>query len=234
MVPPAGMPGAAGETLAVAVAAAGGVIAVGGGAGDAPVPATARAELPPSLSVTAASASIGRNSIPAIFVPPLNFAMVAPGVYRSGYPNKKNFPFLKRLGLKSLLYLCPEPYAENNVGFLTENGIGLFHFGIFGNKEPFVEIPDRVIRQALAVLLDRRNHPILIHCNKGKHRTGCLVGCLRKVQRWSMTSVFDEYHRFAGTKGRILDQQFIELFDVAAAAVTCSTMHDARQRPSWL
>jgi tyrosine-protein phosphatase SIW14 len=39
-----------------------------------------------------------------MFIPPLNFAMVAKGVYRSGYPNPKNFPFLKKLGLKSILY----------------------------------------------------------------------------------------------------------------------------------
>ena len=39
----------------------------------------------------------------AVLVPPLNFAMVAPGVYRSGYPNKKNFPFLRKLGLKSIM-----------------------------------------------------------------------------------------------------------------------------------
>jgi len=41
--------------------------------------------------------------IEEVFVPPLNFAMVAPGVYRSGYPNKKNFPFLKKLKLKSIM-----------------------------------------------------------------------------------------------------------------------------------
>ena len=28
---------------------------------------------------------------------------------------------------------------------------------------------------------------MLIHCNKGKHRTGCLIGCIRKIQRWSHT-----------------------------------------------
>ncbi len=38
-----------------------------------------------------------------MLIPPLNFAMVAKGVYRSGYPNPKNFPFLKKLGLKSIL-----------------------------------------------------------------------------------------------------------------------------------
>ena len=36
-------------------------------------------------------------------VPPLNFAMVSPGIYRSGYPNVKNLPFLKRLGLRSMV-----------------------------------------------------------------------------------------------------------------------------------
>lgn len=38
-----------------------------------------------------------------LLIPPLNFAMVAKGVYRSGYPNTKNFAFLKKLGLKSIL-----------------------------------------------------------------------------------------------------------------------------------
>jgi hypothetical protein len=33
-----------------------------------------------------------------------------------------------------------------------------------------------------------------------QHRIGCLVGCLRKIQRWSKTSIFDEYRRFADTK----------------------------------
>lgn len=36
-------------------------------------------------------------------VPPLNFAMVAPGVYRSGHPNRQNFSFLRKLGLKTIM-----------------------------------------------------------------------------------------------------------------------------------
>ena len=74
---------------------------------------------------------------------------------------------------------------------------------------------------------DVRNHPILIHCNKGKHRTGCLVGCLRKVQKWSLIGIFEEYRRFAGTKVRVLDQQFIELFRL-------SVPYDQKYQPRWL
>ncbi len=63
-------------------------------------------------------------------------------------------------------YLCPED--NRNIQFLQREGIKLFQFGIKGNKEPFVDIPQHVIRDALVKLLDVRNHPILIHCNKGK------------------------------------------------------------------
>ncbi|KAL9654047.1 hypothetical protein ABK040_011591 [Willaertia magna] len=154
---------------------------------------------------------IGREEI---LIPPINFCMVMPGIYRSGYPNKKNFQFLKKIGLKSICYLCPEQYANSNMEFSKKNGIRIFQFGIEGNKEPFVHIPEDAIRKAITELLNPKNHPILIHCNKGKHRTGVLVGCLRKTQNWSLTSIFDEYRRFAGSKVRMLDQQFIELFTI--------------------
>ncbi|BBN05176.1 tyrosine-protein phosphatase SIW14 [Marchantia polymorpha subsp. ruderalis] len=166
-----------------------------------------------------------------LLIPPLNFAMVDQGVYRSGYPNSKNFTFLHKLRLRSVIYLCPEPYPESNLEFLKKDNITLFHFGIEGNKEPFVDIPEDVIRDALKILLDVKNHPILIHCNKGKHRTGCLVGCLRKVQNWSLTSIFDEYRRFAGTKVRMLDQQFMELFDVSSFKQLARVWTSGRGRP---
>lgn len=165
---------------------------------------------------------------PQVLIPPINFSMVAPGVYRSGYPNSRNFPFLKKIGIRTVVFLCPEDYAAGNLEFLSSQTIGMCQYGILGNKEPFVDIPEAVIREALVTVLDTRNHPVLIHCNKGKHRTGCLVGCVRKVQGWSLTYIFDEYRRFAGTKERMLDQQFIELFD--AKAVDYHREH----APSWL
>ncbi|XP_059285303.1 probable tyrosine-protein phosphatase DSP4 [Lycium ferocissimum] len=147
------------------------------------------------------------------FIPPLNFAMVDNGIFRSGFPDVDNFPFLQTLALRSIIYLCPEPYPEANMEFLKANDIRLFQFGIKNCKEPFVTIPEEKIREALGVLIDVRNHPVLIHCKRGKHRTGCLVGCLRKLQKWCLTSVFDEYQRFAAAKARVSDQRFMELFD---------------------
>ncbi|KAH1093130.1 hypothetical protein GLYMA_14G049600v4 [Glycine max] len=141
-----------------------------------------------------------------LFIPPLNFAMVDNGIFRSGFPEPANFSFLQTLGLRSIIYLCPEPYPEANMEFLKSNGIKLFQFGIEGHKEPFVNIPEDTIREALEVVLDVRNHPVIIHCKRGKHRTGCLVGCYRKLQKWCLSSVFDEYQRFAAAKARVSDQ----------------------------
>ncbi|OMJ25305.1 putative tyrosine-protein phosphatase [Smittium culicis] len=39
----------------------------------------------------------------SLLVPPLNFAMVAPGIYRSGFPNTRNHNFLLSLGLKKIM-----------------------------------------------------------------------------------------------------------------------------------
>lgn len=147
---------------------------------------------------SAADTNTNHNALMLELFPPENLALVAPGIYRSSFPKKKNFPFLKRLGLSSILTLILEEYPEQNQQFLAENGIRFFQFGVAGNKEPFVDISEETIAAALAVLLDRRNHPILIHCNKGKHRTGCLVGCLRKMMGWSLTSIFDEYRQVGG------------------------------------
>ncbi|PVU85739.1 hypothetical protein BB559_005602 [Furculomyces boomerangus] len=164
------------------------------------------------------------------FIPPENFAMVAPNIYRGGMPKKKNQPFLEKLGLKSILTLILEEYPVQNQSYLKKNNIKLFQFGVAGNKEPFVDIPEDVMVKAVLTLLDTRNHPILIHCNKGKHRTGCLVGCMRKIQGWSYTSIFDEYRRFSAPKSRSMDQQFIELFDPKPVVNSLNIKYI----PSWL
>ncbi|CCD25853.2 putative tyrosine protein phosphatase SIW14 NDAI_0G00770 [Naumovozyma dairenensis CBS 421] len=147
-------------------------------------------------------------------IPPENFSHVIGEIYRSSFPRIENFPFLKkRLKLKSIIVLIPEEYPQENFDFLEESNIKLFQVGMSGNKEPFVNIPSDLLTNALEIVLNPANQPILIHCNRGKHRTGCLVGCIRKLQNWSLTMIFDEYRRFAFPKARALDQQFIEMYD---------------------
>ncbi|XP_031101072.1 tyrosine-protein phosphatase DSP5-like [Ipomoea triloba] len=153
--------------------------------------------------------------IGGVFVPPPNFAAVEDFcIYRSGFPQPSNFPFIQSLNLRSIIYLCPEPYPEETKEFLRLNKVQLFQFGMEGTKEPSA-IPRGAITEALKVLIDVRNHPVLIHCKRGKHRTGCLVGCLRKLQNWRLSSVLEEYKHFAGVKWRESDIRFLEEYDVS-------------------
>lgn len=145
--------------------------------------------------------------------PPENFAPIINKIYRSSFPQPSNFAFLKGLKLKSVLCLIPEEYPELQLEFLKHENIKLFQLGMSGNKEPFVKISSDLITDAMKIVLNPENHPILIHCNRGKHRTGCLVGVLRRLQKWSLTIIFDEYRKFAAPKERPMDQQFIELYD---------------------
>lgn len=146
------------------------------------------------------------------YCPPENFALLEPGIYRSSFPMKRNFSFMRRLKLKSILTLILEDYPQANSDFNKENGITLLRFGLEGNKEPFRSMPLDTTTEALKAVIDPRNHPIMIHCNEGKHRTGCIVGLLRRARGWAISSVLDEYMLYAGAKARIVDQRFIELF----------------------
>ncbi|KAJ9176125.1 hypothetical protein P3X46_011470 [Hevea brasiliensis] len=149
-----------------------------------------------------------------VLFPPANFSMVEDGVFRSSFPQSLNFSFLQTLNLRSIIYLCFEPYPQENMEFLRAHNIKLFQFGIEGKTDSSVSIPKDTIMEALKILIDVRNHPVLIHCKRGKHRTGCLVGCFRKLQNWCLPSVFEEYRQFAGVKSRIADLKFMETFDV--------------------
>jgi tyrosine-protein phosphatase OCA1 len=83
---------------------------------------------------------------------------------------------------------------------------------------------------------------------------GTVIGCMRKLQRWNLTSIFEEYRRHAGSKARslthisistrdaltrptlwggghlqvrLLNEQFIELFDTDLVGIP-------ENPPKWL
>jgi tyrosine-protein phosphatase OCA1 len=43
---------------------------------------------------------------------------------------------------------------------------------------------------------------------------------MRKLQRWALAPIFEEYRRYTGHKVRLQNEQFIELFDVDLVSVT--------------
>lgn len=146
---------------------------------------------------------------------PENFSMVEAGVYRSAFPRSKNNSFIKSLRLRSVVPLIPEDYPKQILDFYASQNIKLLTHGLDGNKWPFKEINLQEFMKCLLDIIKQENRPLLIHCNKGKHRTGSVIGCLRKIRGWALSSIFNEYLSFAAPKSRLEDQIFIEAFSVA-------------------
>lgn len=72
------------------------------------------------------------------------------------------------------------------------------------------EVAEESVLHALEILLDSSSYPVLVTCKYGRTLTGAVIGCLRKLQRWSLVSTFDEYRRYASTRQEQQHQQFIE------------------------
>lgn len=144
---------------------------------------------------------------------PANFDIVAPGLYRSSYPSFPHFETLADLELKTIVTFVPEPLPLAYANFITSNGIAHHHVHVLANKDESICTDDETVHKILDLMLDPENYPMLIHCNKGKHRTGCMVACFRRVTGWSVEAAIEEYVRYASPKERELDKKFIERFD---------------------
>jgi hypothetical protein len=158
--------------------------------------------------------------------------MVEEDLYRSGQPSEINFPFLSTLNLKTVIWLAVEEPQENFLAWADENDITIHHLGIQEGRDIWDPMltEDCVVDALNVIVRVGEIGPLAIMCNLGRHRTGTVVGCLRRLQRWnlarylfplslsyalsvlfewaeliSFVSVTDEYRRYAGHRWRGID-----------------------------
>jgi tyrosine-protein phosphatase OCA1 len=150
--------------------------------------------------------------------PPYNFGAIEDALYRSALPNELNFTFLETLRLTTLIVLSNEHVDEVLIDFLSKHNINLvcIESSINTSSRGLFPVSEETVVGALNVLKDRANLPALLTCSSGKNISGVVVGCMRKLQKWSLVSIYEEYRRFSGYSGSKIQQQheqFIELFD---------------------
>ncbi|WVW78985.1 hypothetical protein I302_100948 [Kwoniella bestiolae CBS 10118] len=181
--------------------------------------------------------SIFISSAPQVVVPPINFSLVAPGIYRSGHPNKKNFTFLRRLNLKAIVYLEneDEPYRQDSMHFVSSNNLKLYRFDLSQETTLFTQEGKKKLEELLVILLDRRNHPLLVHDDTGKGTATLICALIRRFQNWSLTGAFAEGDMFAGPAGGAegvglgeAGMEFIASFDPK------KVKYDKEHKPDWV
>ncbi|KAJ3042697.1 tyrosine-protein phosphatase required for protection against superoxide stress (By similarity) [Rhizophlyctis rosea] len=100
--------------------------------------------------------------------------MVEEDLYRSGAPNELNFPFLEKLGLRTVVYLAQEEPTPRFLNFIDDQEIKLHHLQLQGGapSNAWDPMSEEVVLEALELILDPTNYPLVVMCNLGRHRTG--------------------------------------------------------------
>nr|ODN86028.1 cytoplasmic protein [Cryptococcus depauperatus CBS 7841] len=162
-----------------------------------------------------------------VVVPPINFSLVAPGIYRSGHPNRKNFAFLRRLNLAGIVYLeGSDPYRQDSLDFVHSQNLTLYRFDLSKESDLYTSEGQKRLEDLLRVLLDKRNHPLLVHDDTGKGSCTLVCALIRKFQSWSLTGLFAEGDMFAGPAGGA--EGFIAAFQPRKVD------YDRKWRPDWV
>ncbi|RLN71612.1 hypothetical protein BBJ28_00007492 [Nothophytophthora sp. Chile5] len=134
-------------------------------------------------------------------IPPFRFSTVQQGLYRGSYPTLKNFRFLRRLALKTVVSVIPEPPTTDLTGFCAQEKIALHHFYAEKFTSDNVTVSPATAAQILEIIVQQKNLPLYVHCLDGANVTGIVVMVLRKLQNWTKLATVSEFCRFTRDHG---------------------------------
>ena len=146
------------------------------------------------------------------------------GIYRSSFPHSCNLEHLKSLKLKTIVTLVSTTFESDVQDWLASSDIQHFRIKIPAHKSSDDAIPMEYIVQVMKLMTDETKRPILIHCNKGKHRTGCMTACFRKLHGLDDVNVITEYHDYARPKARGYDVAFISRLQIKEVSMAMSNL----------
>ncbi|KAI9101054.1 tyrosine phosphatase family-domain-containing protein [Phlyctochytrium arcticum] len=165
------------------------------------------------------------SRLPPVY-PPFRYGIVEEDLHRGAYPKERNFRFLRRLRLKTILSLIPEPPNADLAEFCASENISSIHVRVDKPKE-HVPLSFQKTSHILTLLADPNNHPIFVHCLDGAGVTGAAVMCLRKLQCWTMASILIESTRYH--KEGVIGSEEAEFVEKFAADVELPA-----RIPKWL
>jgi protein tyrosine/serine phosphatase len=140
-----------------------------------------------------------------------HFGTVREGVlYRSGQPRGLGLAWVKHFGIRTLVNLR-KPHSDGTPeekAFAAANGLNFYNFSI-GSSHADIE---QTVARFLAIVDDQSNWPILVHCSRGKERSGVLSAVFRiEYDRWPNDRALEETYRLGLEKGHMpIPENFIK------------------------
>ncbi|ORC88391.1 uncharacterized protein TM35_000172630 [Trypanosoma theileri] len=182
-----------------------------------------------------------QRAVHQAWTPPPNFAMVETGVYRSAYPTLVSVPYLKHIGIKTVVLLSIELLPAPVTRALASTDFMSTADGLRTRKdEGHTVAPIRVVctadltgwmdeyswakddfcvsdvQHALDFALQRDFQPVLFTCPTGELQTSVVVGCMRRYQGWTIAAALAECEMFVNISRSVRPSimSFIEHWDL--------------------
>jgi protein tyrosine/serine phosphatase len=123
-----------------------------------------------------------------------NFHQLDPWLFRGGQPSPAGLQHLKQIGVRTVVCLrwTASVIAEER-HLVREFGMDFENFRL-----NYWDLPsDEVVERFFNLMEDRDKHPIFLHCQHGKDRTGLLIAYYRIArQGWSATRAYAEMKEY--------------------------------------
>lgn len=173
-----------------------------------------------------------------MLLPPDNFGLVEEGIYRCAKLDPLNFAFLDTLDLKCLILVDAEKPPRALLNFFEDKSTVLYHMGRSGLKpienqedsentetaadsgenllasgydkmEDWMILNPNLISEIFEILLNISKHNVLL-----VDKTETVIGLLRRLQKWSFSSITNEYRLYSASRSNYSTETFLELLKV--------------------
>mmetsp|Transcript_7513 Transcript_7513/g.21374 ORF Transcript_7513/g.21374 Transcript_7513/m.21374 type:complete len:248 (-) Transcript_7513:278-1021(-) len=158
----------------------------------------------------------------ALLIPPFQFSFVEEFLYRGAYPTRRNFRFLRRLGLKTIVSLIPKKLSEDLTAFCRDEGIVSHVIMVNQDKGEKLGVGEQDVIRVLELVLDASNYPLYFHSNNGVKLVAPVVACLRKLQGWDLAAIIAEAARITSDSYASHVTSFAESFQGQVTMPMCT------------
>lgn len=125
------------------------------------------------------------------------FSLVSPGIYRGGQPSEEaDYAMLRDQGIHTILNLRGGQVVADEIEIASRYGLSVVNV-----EMKAYEIPSKnTVARAHDLLIDPASQPVFVHCQRGRDRTGLVVGLHRVLdQGWSREDAWAEMKVFGFT-----------------------------------
>ena len=126
-----------------------------------------------------------------------NFGRINENYYRGAQPRGRDYADLAAMGIKTVIDLTRDGDAGEPAA-VASAGMKFFRIPLTTTSRP----ADDAVVEFLKLVSDPANHPVYVHCQGGRHRTGAMTAVYRLFHdEWTAERAYQEMLKYEFAKG---------------------------------